>query len=63
MYCNIIKIFDYGIPIFYNGRQEERMEKEKFGDEYEKLLLNFLNCNVDIKQAPGKASLLQDDFG
>lgn len=48
---------------FITEDKKKEWKKEKFGDEYEKLLLNFLNCNVDIKQAPGKASLLQDDFG
>ena len=47
---------------FITEDKKKEWKKEKFGDEYEKLLLNFLNCNVDIKQAPGKASLLQDDF-
>ena len=47
---------------FITEDKKKEWKKEKFGDEYEKLLLNFLNCNVDIKQAQGKATLLQDDF-
>lgn len=47
---------------FITEDKKKEWRKETFGDEYEKLLQNYLHCNVDIKQGPGRATLYKDDF-